>query len=96
MANLHYSLKDKYRGCGELRINELIHEIAAATSVEVSLEHGQNIYKNTKHKCHLYWCLIEFIDLRYSQPCWYFRPSWELAPLNLLTGSPTPLPPFHV
>jgi hypothetical protein len=23
----------------------------------------------------LYWCLIEFIDWRSSQPCWYFRPS---------------------
>ncbi len=25
-------------------------------------------------KCRLYWCLIEFIDWRYSQSCWYFRP----------------------
>ncbi len=24
--------------------------------------------------CRLYWCLIEFIDWRYSQSCWYFRP----------------------
>jgi hypothetical protein len=23
-------------------------------------------YKATKTKCRLYWCLIEFIDLRYS------------------------------
>jgi hypothetical protein len=24
--------------------------------------------------CRLYWCLLEFIDWRYSQSCWYFRP----------------------
>jgi hypothetical protein len=24
--------------------------------------------------CRLYWCLIEFIDWRDSQSCWYFRP----------------------
>ncbi len=32
-------------------------------------------YKDTKTKCRLYWCIIEFIDWRYSQSCWYFRPS---------------------
>jgi hypothetical protein len=25
-------------------------------------------------KFRLYWCLIEFIDWRYSQSCWYFPP----------------------
>jgi hypothetical protein len=25
-------------------------------------------------KCHLYWCLIEFIDWRHRQSRWYFRP----------------------
>ncbi len=30
--------------------------------------------KTPNPKCSLYWCLIEFIDWRYSQSCWYFRP----------------------
>jgi hypothetical protein len=30
--------------------------------------------KTSSPKCRLYWCLIEFIDWRYSQSCWYFRP----------------------
>jgi hypothetical protein len=30
--------------------------------------------KTPNSKCRLYWCLIEFIDWRYSQSCWYFRP----------------------
>jgi hypothetical protein len=29
-------------------------------------------YKDTKTKCRVYWCLIEFIDWRYSQSCWHF------------------------
>ncbi len=43
----------------------------------------------------LYWCLIEFIDWRYSQSCWYFRPSFvNYCPSNLLSGSPPhPSPP---
>ncbi len=46
-------------------------------------------------KCRLYWCLIEFIDWRYSQACWYFRPAlWSIAPLTFsLVSSPlSPLP----
>jgi hypothetical protein len=30
--------------------------------------------KTPNPKCRLYWCLIEFIDWRFSQSCWYFRP----------------------
>jgi hypothetical protein len=30
--------------------------------------------KTPDPKCRLYCCLIEFIDWRYSQSCWYFRP----------------------
>jgi hypothetical protein len=33
------------------------------------------IMKATNPKCRLYWCSIEFIDWRYSQSCWYFRPA---------------------
>ncbi len=35
--------------------------------------------------------------LENSQSCWYFWSlMWTSAPSNLLTGSPTPLPPFPV
>ncbi len=33
-----------------------------------------NNYKDTNPKGRLYLCLIEVIDRRYSQSCWYFRP----------------------
>jgi hypothetical protein len=32
--------------------------------------------KTPSPKCRLYWCLIEFIDWRYSQSCCYCRPLW--------------------
>jgi hypothetical protein len=39
----------------------------------------------------LYWCFLEFIDWRYSQSCWNFRPSFvNYCPSNLLSGSPPP------
>jgi hypothetical protein len=38
------------------------------------LRHGQITIKTPDPKCRLYWCLMEFIDWRYSQKCWYFRP----------------------
>jgi hypothetical protein len=37
-----------------------------------SCTHGRRNYKDTKSR--LYWCLIEFLDWRYSQLCLYFRP----------------------
>ncbi len=45
-------------------------------------------------KCSLYWCLIEFIDWRYSQSCRYFRPIlWTSVPLTFsLNHFPPPLP----
>ncbi len=40
-------------------------------------------------KCRLYWCLIEFINWRYSQSCWYFQTAlWTIAPLPSLVSSP--------
>ncbi len=49
--------------------------------------------KTPNPKCRLYWCLTEFIDWRYSQSCWYFRPGlWTIAPLTSLVSSP----PFPV
>ncbi len=40
-------------------------------------------------------CLSEFIDWRYNQSCWYFRPSFvNCCPSNLLSGSSLrPSPP---
>ncbi len=51
--------------------------------------------KTPNPKRRLYWSLIEFIDWRYSQSCWYFRPAlWTIASLTFsLVSSP---PPFHV
>ncbi len=59
-------------------------------------EHGLNNYKDTKTKCRLYWCLIEFIDWRDSHSYWYFRPSFvNYCPSNFLFSlPPPPLPPF--
>jgi hypothetical protein len=39
---------------------------------ESLMDEGTVKTKNPKFR--LYWCLIEFIDWRYSQSCWYFRP----------------------
>ncbi len=50
---------------------------------------------DTNPKCRLYWCLIECIDWRYNQSCWYFRPpSCKLpsAPLTFSLVHLTPLP----
>jgi hypothetical protein len=53
--------------------------------------------KTPNPKCRLYWCLIEFIDLRYSQSCWYFRPLlWTSAPLTFSLVHLPPCPPFPV
>ncbi len=45
--------------------------------------------KEPNPKCRLHWCLIEFIDWRYSH-VGNLDSSCELAPTNLLTGSPPP------
>jgi hypothetical protein len=61
-----------------------------------SLYNGQINYKGTKTECRLYYCLIEFIDWRYSESCWYFLPSFVNYGLsNLLYGSPPPPPPLQ-
>ncbi len=42
---------------------------------------GEGTIQAQNSKCRLYWCLIKFIDWRYSQSCWYFRPLlWTVAP----------------
>ncbi len=44
-------------------------------------------------KCRLYWCLIEFVDWRFSQSCWYFRPPVNCCPSTFSLTSPNPSPP---
>ena len=46
-------------------------------------------------KCRLHRCFIEFIDCRYSQSYWYFRPAlWTIAlvTFSLVSSPPLPLP----
>jgi hypothetical protein len=38
----------------------------------------------------LVFTVIEFIDWRYSQSCWYFRPTFLVCLSNLLSGSSPP------
>ncbi len=49
--------------------------------------------KTQNCKCRLYWCLIECIDWRYSQTCWYFRPLLWTVVLLPARRPPPPLPP---
>jgi hypothetical protein len=47
--------------------------------------------KTQDPKCRLHWCLIEFIDWRYSQSCWYFRPLFvNCCPSTFSLASPNP------
>ncbi len=56
--------------------------------------HGLINFKDTKTKCWFYWCLIEFIDWRYCQSCWYFDSAlWTIASLTFsLVHLPHPSP----
>ncbi len=56
---------------------------------------GPNTIKTPNPKCRHYWRLIELIDRRYSQSCWYFRLLlWTRAPLtfSLVHLPPPPFP----
>ncbi len=69
--------------------------LLAVLSLLVTIMKGrmdQISIKIPNRKCRLYLCLIEFIDLRYSQSCWYFPPLlWTSAPLTF-SLPPSPLP----
>jgi hypothetical protein len=53
----------------------------------------QKSVKTPNPKWRLHWCLIEFIDWRYSQSCWYFRPLvWTSAPLTFSLVHISPFP----
>ncbi len=49
--------------------------------------------KTPDPKCRLYWCFIEFIDWRYSQSCWYFRPLLLIIASLTFSLVDLPLPP---
>ncbi len=70
---------------------EVCHHVPAGPLPELryaTMDEGS--IKTPNPKCRLYWCLIEFIDRRYSQSCWYFRPLlWTSAPLTFYRTSPT-------
>jgi hypothetical protein len=50
----------------------VLAQLLYTTTMQEHKDNGLIKYKDTKTKCRLYWCLIEFLDCRYSQPCWYF------------------------
>ncbi len=60
----------------------------------VEMLYHEQFNQKTKTKCCIFWCLIGFIDWRYSHWCWYFRPSLvNYCPSNLLSSSPpSPVP----
>jgi hypothetical protein len=51
--------------------------------------------KTQNSKCRLYWCLIEFMDWRYSSHVGIFDPFCELLLLYLSLTSHTPPSPSH-
>ena len=62
----------------------------------VSSHNMDQIFIETPNpKCRLYWCLIVFIDWRYSQSCWYFQSLlWTSAPLTFSLVCLPCLPPL--
>ncbi len=74
--------------CVRKSVHVVFKYLSRSVLWELGADHGLINHKDTKTKCRLYLCLSEFIDLRYSQSCWYFRPSY--CPSNLLSSSPLP------
>jgi hypothetical protein len=62
---------------------------------EADVRHGRRNYKDTIPKCRLYWCLIEFIDRRYTvSHVGIFDPFCEQMAIYLLSDLPHPFPSF--
>jgi hypothetical protein len=90
----------------ERQFGDCREERGRAWSLIIRPQESLVLYKSFNHLCPrtmgqiaietptlIYWCLIEFIDWRYSQSCWNFRPA--LSNSALLTFSPVsslPLP----
>jgi hypothetical protein len=87
---------------GRGKVTQYIQYEQKNDSARVNTMHGfhpfmdQITTKPPNHKVRLYWCLLEFIDWRYSQSCRYFRPlMWTSAPLTfsmVCLPPPSPLP----
>ncbi len=74
-----------------LIVSSLLMALLGLGINSVVLKQGPN-----NPKCRLFWSLIEFIDWRNSQSCWYFRPLlWTSVPLTFSLVH-FPLPPFPV
>jgi hypothetical protein len=59
-----------------------------------AIRKDEGAVKTPNPKCHPYWCLIEFIDWRYSNShVGISDPSCKLLPLYLLPDLPHPYPP---
>ncbi len=71
----------------------ITHTVQFSRNTTEGVDHGLINYKDINTKCRLYWRLIEFIDWRYSQLCWYFRPMQLPALPGPLTFSLVHLPP---
>jgi hypothetical protein len=90
-----------WQGCGfDLVSNDLMWCLYGFIKVVV-YKHGLINYIDTKTKwrhlqnllvkelCGV--CLLKFIDWRYSQSCWYFRPVATLT-FSLVSSPPPPFP----
>jgi hypothetical protein len=52
--------------------------------------------KTPNPKCRLYWCLTALKGRRYSQSCWYFRPSFVNIAILTFSLVISPPPPFSL
>jgi hypothetical protein len=72
---------------GSRNRHQLMYTITDFINLSLALTHGLINYKDTKSKCRLYWCLIEFKDRRYSQSCWCDGPPTDKhLPQSPFTG----------
>jgi hypothetical protein len=84
-----------------LRLLAVLHHVAA--DMDIRFKAGRQMvfcmeyYLTTTPKLNYFFTMVlnRLIDWRYSQSCWYFRPSFvNYCPSNLLSGSP-PSPLHH-
>jgi hypothetical protein len=59
----------------------LVENIIAAVEKKERLSHGLINFKDTKIKCRLYWCLIEFYGLEIQSVLVFSTQLCELLPL---------------
>ncbi len=75
------------RNWTNLQIRNKTHQLRTE-KIEPKPKQNVVIQKYWHVKCLCGRCLLEFIDWRYSQSCWYLRPSFvKCCPSDLLSGS---------